>query len=113
MLLAIGPTKLKEVDGLGTVSIANVRDSEFGATPAKWAIEYLRGMGGFLAIELDDLAYAIQRGDVEWVARLVKPSIASLALRGASAPQGKAFRLLAQQSGSLEIAKLFGSEAVT
>ena len=88
----------------------NARDSEFGATPAGWAIEYLREMGGFLAIELDDLAYAIQRGDVEWVARFVKRLPA---LRGANDPQGKPLKLLAQQSGSLEIAKLFGSEAVT
>ena len=88
----------------------NARDSEFGATPAGWAIEYLREMGGFLAIELDDLAYAIQRGDVEWVARFVKRLPA---LRGASDPQGKPLKLLAQQSGSLEIAELFGSEAVT
>ena len=38
----------------------NRTDSQFGATPAGWAIEYLREMGGYLAIELDDLAYAIQ-----------------------------------------------------
>ena len=34
----------------------NSTDSQFGATPAGWAIEYLREMGGYLAIELDDLA---------------------------------------------------------
>jgi len=34
----------------------NARDHEFGATPAGWAIEYLRELDGFLAIELDDLA---------------------------------------------------------
>src|SRR4051812_17321242 len=38
----------------------NQRDAEFGATPAGWAIEYLRELGGQLAIELEDLAYAIQ-----------------------------------------------------
>jgi len=38
----------------------NARDGEFGATPAGWAIEYLREMGGFLAIELDD------RGQQPW-----------------------------------------------
>jgi ankyrin repeat protein len=88
----------------------NAADSEFGATPAGWAIEYLREMGGFLAIELDDLAYAIRRGDVEWVARFLKRFPA---FRGASDAQGRPFRLLAQQSGNVEIAKLFGSEAVT
>jgi hypothetical protein len=62
-----------------------------------------------LAIELDDLAYAIQRGEVEWVARF----LARLpALRGATDTQGRPFKLLAQQSGNLEIAKLFDSEAV-
>jgi ankyrin repeat protein len=38
----------------------NSTDSQFGVTPAGWAIEYLREMGGYLAIELDDLAHAIQ-----------------------------------------------------
>jgi len=87
----------------------NAADSEFGATPAGWAIEYLREMGGFLAIELDDFAYAIGRGDAEWVARFLKRFPA---LRGASDPQGRPFKLLAQQSGNVEIAKLFGFEAV-
>jgi ankyrin repeat protein len=88
----------------------NARDSEFGATPAGWAIEYLREMGGFLAIELDDLAYAIRRGEVEWVTRFVKrfPT-----LRKASDTQGVPFTLLAQQSGNPEIAKLFGLEVST
>jgi hypothetical protein len=35
---------------------SNARDSEFAATPAGWAIEYLREMGGFQALELDDFA---------------------------------------------------------
>jgi ankyrin repeat protein len=86
----------------------NAADSQFGATPAGWAIEYLREMGGFLAIELDDFAYAIRRGDVEWVARFLKRFPA---LRGARDPQGRPFQLLAQQSGNVEIAKLFGSES--
>jgi len=34
----------------------NAIDAEFGATPTGWAIEYLREMGGFLGIELADLA---------------------------------------------------------
>jgi Ankyrin repeats (3 copies) len=36
----------------------NATDSQFGATPAGWAIEYLRELGGFLEIELDDLAHS-------------------------------------------------------
>jgi ankyrin repeat protein len=87
----------------------NARDSEFGATPAGWAIEYLREMGGFLAIELDDLAYAIRRSDVDWIARFLKRFPA---LRRASDTEGRSFKLLAQESGNMEIVKLFGSEAV-
>jgi ankyrin repeat protein len=50
----------------------NNTDSQFGATPAGWAIEYLRQVGAYLAIELDDFAYAIQLGDAQWVARFLK-----------------------------------------
>lgn len=82
----------------------NARDNKFGATPAGWAIEYLREMGGFLAIELDDLAHAIRRGDVEWVTRFLRRLPA---LRGASDPQGKPFKLLARECGNQEIANLF------
>ena len=49
----------------------NAIDGEFGATPTGWAIEYLREMGGFLGIELADLAFAIERGDVDWVKRFL------------------------------------------
>jgi len=87
----------------------NAKDSEFGATPAGWAIEYLREMGGFLGIELDDVAYAIRQGQVEWVTRFVKRLPA---LRQARDPQGNPFKLLAQQSGHAEIAKLFGTDLV-
>ncbi len=84
----------------------NATDSRFGATPAGWAIEYLREMGGFLAIELDDLAHAIRRSEVEWVTRFLNRFPA---FRGASDTQGKPFKLLAEQSGNQEIANLFGS----
>ena len=82
----------------------NAGDSQFGATPAGWAIEYLREFGGFLGIELDDFAYAIRRGDVDWVARFLKRFPA---LRGICDTQGKPFKLLAEQSGNPEITKLF------
>lgn len=84
----------------------NARDDKFRATPAGWAIEYLREMGGFLGIELDDFAYAIQRGDVAWVVRFLKRFPA---LREASDIHGTSFKALAQQSGHPEIAKLFTS----
>jgi ankyrin repeat protein len=82
----------------------NARDGEFGATPAGWAIEYLREMGGFLGIELNDFAHAIRQGDAEWVARFLKRFPG---LRGARDTQGKPFKLLAQESGNAEITKSF------
>ena len=82
----------------------NARDSQFGATPMGWAIEYLREMGGFLAIELDDLAHAIEQGDGEWVARFLTRFPA---LRHAKDTQGRPFELLAHQSGHPDIASLF------
>jgi ankyrin repeat protein len=86
----------------------NAIDGECGATPAGWAIEYLRELGGLLAMEIDDLAFAIERGHVEWVKRF----LARLpALRRARDKQGNSFQLLAQQSGNPEIARLFASTA--
>jgi hypothetical protein len=85
----------------------NARDNQFGATPTGWAIEYLREMGGFLAIELEDLAHAIRRGEVEWVQRFLRRFPA---LRKANDIQGKPFKLLAEQSGNQEIMELFGAE---
>jgi len=82
----------------------NARDSKFRGTPAGWAIEYLRERGGLLGIELDDFAYAIRQGDVAWVARFLKRFPA---LREACDPRGTSFKRLAQQSGNLEIEKLF------
>ena len=86
----------------------NAPDGQFGATPTGWAIEYLREMGGFLAIELSDFAYAIERGDIDWTRRFLDrfPS-----LRRAKDTQGRSFELLARQSGNQEIVKLFGSAA--
>lgn len=83
----------------------NARDGQFGATPAGWAIEYMREMSGFLAIELDDFAHAIRRGEIEWVTRFLRrfPS-----LRQASDKHGKPFKLLAEESGNKDIAGLFG-----
>jgi ankyrin repeat protein len=88
----------------------NARDGQFGATPAGWAIEYMREMGGFLEIELRDMAFAIRRGDVDWVARFLKrfPN-----LREARDSQGNSFRQLAEQSGNAEIARLFDSRTAS
>jgi ankyrin repeat protein len=85
----------------------NSTDSQFGATPAGWAIEYLGEMGGYLAIELDDFAYAIQFGDIRWVKRFLKRFPA---LRQASDTNGTPFQGLARKSGNQEIAGLFGQD---
>lgn len=84
----------------------NAIDGKFGATATGWAIEYLREMGGFLGIELNDFAYAIQQADFDWVARFLKRFPA---LREASDTQGKPFKMIAQESGNVEIAKMFES----
>lgn len=73
----------------------NSRDSQFGATPAGWAIEYLRERGGYLAIEL---------GDPRWVARFLNRFPA---LRQGRDINGKPFRELAEESGNLELMALF------
>jgi ankyrin repeat protein len=82
----------------------NRRDSQFGATPAGWAIEYLRERGGYLGIELSDFAYAIELGDVRWVARFLRRFPA---LRQATDINGKSFRELAEESGNREVMALF------
>jgi ankyrin repeat protein len=86
----------------------NSRDSQFGATPAGWAIEYLRELGGYLAIELDDLAFAIRAGDAKWVTRFLARFPA---LRKGFDPSGTPFQQLARESGNPEIAKLFEEDA--
>lgn len=82
----------------------NSLDSQFGATPTGWAIEYLRERGGYLAIELQDLAYAIELGDAKWVARFLErfPT-----LRQGRDINGKPFRQLAEESGNREVMALF------
>ena len=84
----------------------NARDTRFGGTPAGWAIEYMRELGALLGIEIADCAHAIQRGDVEWVKRWVTRLPA---LVNANDSEGKALKVLAQESGNSEIAKLFES----
>jgi len=82
----------------------NAKDARFGATPAGWAIEYLRERGGLLGIEMTDFAYAIELGDAKWAARFLKRFPA---LRDAKDADGKPFRQLAEESGNREIADLF------
>src|SRR2546430_2775254 len=82
----------------------NSRDRQFGATPTGWAIEYLREKGGYFAIEIADLVYAIELGDARWVARFLErfPK-----LRQGRDPSGKPFRELVEESGNREVMALF------
>jgi hypothetical protein len=82
----------------------NARDDQFGATPAGWAIEYLREAGGLLAIEIEDVLFAIRRNDVDWVRRFVSrlPALAQ-----AKDARGKALADHADALGNDEIARLF------
>jgi len=82
----------------------NARDTVFGATPAGWAIEYLREMGGFLGIELSDFAHAIRKGDVEWTARFL---LRFPKLRDAADENGILFRTLAAESENAGIVRMF------
>ncbi|HEX8697155.1 MAG TPA: ankyrin repeat domain-containing protein [Longimicrobium sp.] len=86
----------------------NARDARFGATPSGWAIEYLRELGGLLAIEIEDVLYAIQTRDARWARRLVArhPALAAAADR-----HGKPLAAHARESGDPEIAGLFASLA--
>jgi Ankyrin repeat len=87
----------------------NAQDAEFGATPAGWAIEFMRERGAFLGIELADLAHAIELGDTHWVARFLRrfPS-----LREANATDGTPFQQLALDSGNSEILDLFQRNSI-
>ncbi len=82
----------------------NARDDRFNATPAGWAIEYLREEGGLLAIEIEDAMFAIRENDVRWVQRFLTrlPTLAQ-----ARDAQGKALSQHAAESGNAEIARLF------
>ncbi|MBN9382121.1 MAG: ankyrin repeat domain-containing protein [Chitinophagaceae bacterium] len=85
----------------------NSMDGQFGATPSGWAIEYLRERGGFLAIELDDIAHAIWQGDTPWVARWLERFPG---LRDACDPDGTPLRQIARAAGHIEIIMLFEME---
>ncbi len=86
----------------------NAADDEFGATPAGWAIEYLRELGGHLGIELSDLRHAIDKGDAHWVERFL---VRFPSLRDAKDSEGVAFRERARTSGHRDIVALFGEDS--
>jgi hypothetical protein len=82
----------------------NARDERFGATPAGWAIEYLREAGGLLAMEIEDVLFAIRQQDVPWVRRFLSrlPTLAR-----AQDAHGKPLAEHANESGNDEIVRLF------
>jgi Ankyrin repeats (3 copies) len=84
----------------------NARDHRFGATPSGWAAHYLRERGGFLAIEIDDLVYAIQTRNLEWIRRLIERHPQMIA---SSAADGRPVSAHARESGIPEIQNLFAA----
>jgi hypothetical protein len=86
----------------------NARDARFDATPSGWAIHYLRELGGLLAIEIEDVLYAIRTRDARWARRLVARHPA---LVDATDAHGKPLAAHARESGDPEIASLFSSSA--
>ncbi|NNC54238.1 MAG: ankyrin repeat domain-containing protein [Pseudomonadales bacterium] len=82
----------------------NARDLTYGATPMGWVIEYLRDMGALLAVEIDDLVFAIEELDGKWAARLLERYPA---LRTARDKQGRLLAELALETGDREIMQAF------
>ncbi|HEY3056521.1 MAG TPA: ankyrin repeat domain-containing protein [Thermoanaerobaculia bacterium] len=82
----------------------NARDLRFEATPAGWAIEYLRQRGGLLGIEIEDTSLAIVHGDEHLVRRYLSRFPA---LRDALDRTGTPLKMYAENSGNGQIARLF------
>lgn len=82
----------------------NARDQQFGATPAGWAIEYLRQRGALLAIEIEDARHAVLNGDEQLVQRYLARFPA---LREAIDGTGTPLKEHARRSQNREIARLF------
>ena len=84
----------------------NARDLQYGATPAGWAIHFLRERGALLAIEIEDALFAIRRGDWELAQRLVQRHPQLLI---AHDEHGTSLADLARRSGDADIAALFAT----
>ncbi|SRR6266511_716160 len=83
----------------------NARDFQFHATPAGWAIEYLRQQGALLGIEIEDARRAVVNRDHSLLEQYLSrfPS-----LRDAVDREGTPLKVHARKSGDREIARLFG-----
>ncbi len=88
----------------------NATDHRFGATPAGWAIEYLRPAGALLAMEIADMRHAVTTGNAEWVERMIRrlPTFASCVL-----PDGEPLYDYALRVGTPKIQDLFRSAKAT
>lgn len=82
----------------------NARDRQFHATPAGWAIEFLRERGALLGMEIEDALHAIERRDVALLERYLRRLPA---LRHAVDRSGKTLRERAASTEVREIARLF------
>jgi len=82
----------------------NSRDERYDATPAVWAIEYLRELGGLLEVEIEDMLFAIRRGDTGWARRILArmPALANCNDR-----EGKPLHQYAEESGHPGTARRF------
>ena len=91
---------------IGKGADVNPVDSEFGATPAGWAIEYMRENGALMSIEIEDVVTAIERGDSYWVKRWLARFPA---LKQATNRDGIALSAIARQMGQEDILSFFES----
>jgi ankyrin repeat protein len=87
----------------------NARDGTHLATPAGWAIHYLRERGALLAIEIEDALFAIRRGDAELLAwQMTRHPVLADAVDRAGRPLAEH----AANAGNPDIAQLFASARV-
>ena len=84
----------------------NARDALHGATPGGWALHSLRERGALLAVEIDDVLFALERGDVSWARRLITRHPALTAARDA---EGRPLAAHPQVLATPELAALFAS----
>jgi hypothetical protein len=82
----------------------NARDATYGGTPAGWAMHYLRERGALLGTEIEDMLFAIQRGDAELVSRFI---VRHRALANAADQHGKPLVDHADEATDPEIGLLF------
>ncbi|HVG25204.1 MAG TPA: ankyrin repeat domain-containing protein [Thermoanaerobaculia bacterium] len=87
----------------------NARDTRFHATPAGWAIEYLRRRGALLGTEIEDARRAIETRDHALLERYLTrfPT-----LRAAADREGTPLATHARNSGDAELARLFGGDGL-